>query len=121
MGELLYGLGADVRDDGDRVRALAGLLFQVQGGSAGGKLSLGVGGRAHVDSDDFKGAASAGVKLSLARTWGSSTGRDEGTTYLGPELDLSAMHVAVTLGVLWRVGGAPASGALFSWGVGLRL
>jgi hypothetical protein len=120
-GELLYGLGADVQEDGERVRGVAGLLLQAQGGSGGGKLSLGVGGRARVDSDDFRGAITAGVKLSLARTWGSPAGTEPGVTYLGPELDLSVKHVALTLGTLWRVGGARGDTLLFSWGIGFRL
>jgi hypothetical protein len=119
-GEVVYGLGADVRDDGDRVKAVAGILFQVEGGSGGGKLSLGIGARARVESEGFRAPAGVGVKLSLARTW-AEAGADEGRTFLGPEIDLSAKHVGVTLGVLFRVGGAPGQTAVFSWGLGLRL
>lgn len=119
-GELVYGMGADVRDDGERVRGVAGLLVQVHAGSGGGKLSLGVGGRARVDSEDFKGPLAAGLKLSLARTWGSPVGTRPGLTYLGPELDLSAMHVSLTLGPLFRVAGAGGGAVLFSWGLGFR-
>lgn len=120
-GELIYGLRADVRDDGDRVRGVAGLLVQVAAGSGGGKLSLGVGGRGRVEAEDFKGSLGAGLKVSLARTWGSPVGTASGLTYLGPELDLSAMHVALTLGPLFRVGGGASGGAvLFSWGLGFR-
>jgi hypothetical protein len=120
MGELLYGMKADIDDDGNRVLGVAGLLVQVQAGTGGGKLSLGVGGDARIRSDDFKGVAAAGLKLSLARTWGSPLGTEPGLTYLGPELDLSAMHVALTLGPLFRVGGEGGSAVLFSFGVGLR-
>jgi hypothetical protein len=120
-GELIYGPRADVREDGERVRGRAGLLVQVQAGSGGGKLSLGVGGRARVESEDFKGTLAAGLKLSMARTWGSPVGTGSGLYYLGPELDLSAMHVALTLGPLFRVGGGGSGGAvLFSWGLGFR-
>jgi hypothetical protein len=119
-GELIYGLGADVRDEGERVSGVAGLLVQVHAGSGGGKLSLGVGGRARVHSEDFKGPLAAGLKLSLARTWGSPVGTQAGLTYLGPEVDLSAMHVSLTLGPLFRVAGAGGGAVLFSWGVGVR-
>lgn len=84
-GELVYGAGADVRDEGERVRGVAGLLVQVHAGSGGGKLSLGVGGRARIDSED------------------------------------SAKHVSLSLGPLFRVGGAGGGAAvLFSWGLGVR-
>jgi hypothetical protein len=120
-GELIYGPRADVREDGERVRGRAGLLVQVHAGSGGGKLSLGVGGRARVESEDFKGTVAAGLKLSLARTWGSPVGTGSGLYYLGPELDLSAMHVALTLGPMFRVGGGENGAAvLFSWGLGFR-
>ena len=119
-GELLFGLGADVREDDEQVRAMVGLLAQVHAGTAGWTGSLGVGARARIREDDFKGSGGAGLKLSLARTW-SSRGSDRGVTYLGPELDLSAMRVAVTLGPLFRVGGGRGGSVLFSWGVGVRL
>ena len=119
-GELVYGPGADVRDDGERVRGVAGLLVQVHAGSGGGKVSLGVGGRARVDTEDFKGPLAAGLKLSLARTWGSPVGTRSGLTYLGPELDLSIKHVSLSLGPLFRVGGAGGGAVLFSWGLGVR-
>jgi hypothetical protein len=118
--ELLHGLGADVREDENRVKAIAGILMQVQAGTDGGKFSLGLGGHAHVREEDFKGTASAGLKLSLARTWRSPEGSRE-QTYLGPELEFSVMHVALELGVLFRVDGSGGSGVLFSWGVGVRL
>jgi hypothetical protein len=119
-GELIYGLRADVEDDGDRVRGLAGLLVQLHAGSGGGKLSLGAGGRARVDTDDFKAPAAAGVLLSVARTWGSPVGTEPGLTYLGPEIQLSAMHVGLTLGPLFRIAGGPGPAVLFSFGVGVR-
>src|SRR5262245_3241126 len=46
--ELMHGLGADIEEDGESVKAVAGLVFQVHAGSGGGKLSLGAGARAHV-------------------------------------------------------------------------
>ena len=44
-----------------------------------------------------------------------------GLTYLGPEADLSALRINLTLGVLFRVGGDGGSSALFSWGLGFGL
>jgi hypothetical protein len=127
---VLHGLGADVRQDGGRVKAVCalpiphcaqGFLFQADAGSGGGKLSLGVGARAHVDDEDFRGTVGIGLRASLVRTWGSPIGTEPGLTYLGPELDLSVVRVNLTLGVLWRVSGTTGSSALFSWGLGLGL
>lgn len=119
-GELLHGLRVDVSEEGERVGGRAGLLVQVHAGSGGGKLSVGVGGRAGIESDDFTGAFAAALKLSLARTWGSPVGTRPGLTYLGPELDLSAMHVGLTLGPLFRVGGEGGPAVLFALGLGVR-
>jgi hypothetical protein len=127
---LLHGLGADVRDGEGRVRAVCavpiphcaqGFTLQADAGSGGGKVSLGVGARARVEELDFRGTVGAGLRLSLARTWGSPIGTDPGLTYLGPELDLSVVRVNLTLGVLWRVSGQGGASALFSWGVGFGL
>ncbi len=127
---LLHGLGADVTDEGQRVKAVCalpaphcanGFLLQADVGTGGGKLSLGVGARARVEDDDFRGTVGAGLKVSLARTWGSPVGTQPGLTYLGPELDLSILRANVSLGVLWRVSGSAGSSALFSWGVGFGL
>ncbi|MGH9888391.1 MAG: hypothetical protein ACREBE_22845 [bacterium] len=119
-GELLYGFRADVREDDGRVRAFAGLALSAQAGSGGGKLGLGLAGRARVEEEDFHGGVGAGLTVSVARTWGSPIGTEEGLTYLGPELELDAMHVALGLGVLFRVGGHGGAGTLFSWGLGFR-
>jgi hypothetical protein len=119
-GELIYGFTADVTQDEDRVRGRAGLLVQVHAGSGGGKLSVGAGGRARVESEDFDGRVGAGLKVSLARTWGSPLGTEPGLTYLGPEIDLSAMRVALTFGPLFRVGGSGGPFVLFSFGLGVR-
>ena len=127
---LLHGLGADVRDKNERVDAVCavpiphcagGFLLDAEAGSGGGKLSLGVGANAKVQSEDFRGTVGAGLKLSLAQTWGSPLGTDPGLTYLGPELDLYVLRVGVNLGVLWRVAGDGGASALFSWGIGFRL
>jgi len=121
-GSLLHGLGADVRDEDDRVKGMVGLLVQAGAGSGGGKLSLGVGARARVDTEDFRGGVTAGLVVSVARTWGSPVGTEEGLTYLGPELELSVKHVGVSLGALWRVGGGSrGASVMFSWGVGFHL
>jgi hypothetical protein len=127
---LLHGLGADVREKDGRVDAVCavpiphcagGFLLDAEAGSGGGRLSLGIGANAKVQSDDFRGTVGAGVKLSLAQTWGSPVGTDPGLTYLGPELDLYVLRVGLSLGVLWRVAGVGGASALFSWGVGFRL
>jgi hypothetical protein len=127
---ILHGLGADVREGEDRVKAVCavpiphcaqGFTFQADAGSGGGKLSLGVGARARVEDPDFRGTVGVGLRLSLARTWGSPIGTDPGLTYLGPELDLSVLRVNLNLGVLWRVSGQGGASALFSWGLGFGL
>ena len=118
--ELMYGLGADVREESDRVKALAGLLMQLHAGTTGGKLSLGVGARAHARSEDFNGSATAALKLSLARTWRSPLGDPGRRTYLGPELELSVLHVNLGLGVLARLRGSTGSRVLVSWDLGAR-
>ena len=126
----LHGLGADVRTHDDRVKAVCalpiphcaqGFTFQADAGTGGGKLSLGVGARAHVETDGFHGTAGVGLRLSLAHTWGHPIGTEPGLTYLGPELDLSVIRANLTLGVLWRVAGQGGSSALFSWGLGFGL
>ena len=127
---ILHGLGADVRDDGTRVKAVCaaplphcaqGFLLQVDAGSGGGKLSLGLGARARIDDDDFHGTAGAAFRVALARTWGNPVGTEPGLTYLGPELDLSIIRINLTLGVLFRVDGQGGAGTLFSWGLGFGL
>jgi len=126
----LHGLSADVRDDETRVEGVCaapiahcaqGFLFQVEAGSGGGKVSMGVGARARVDEEDFHGTVGFGLRASLVRTWGSPLATEPGLTYLGPELDLSIMKVDLTLGVLWRLGGHAGASALVSWGVGFGL
>ncbi len=127
---ILHGLGADVRDDGTRVKAVCaaplphcakGFLLQLDAGSGGGKLSLGLGARARIDDDDFHGTAGVAFRVALARTWGSPIGTEPGLTYLGPELDLSIIRINLTLGVLFRVEGDAGAGTLFSWGLGFGL
>ena len=127
---LLHGLGADVREKNERVDAVCavpiphcagGFLLDAEAGSGGGKLSLGMGANAKVQSEDFRGTVGAGLKLSVAQTWGSPIGTDPGLTYLGPELDLYVLRVGVNLGVLWRVAGNGGASAVFSWGFGIRL
>jgi hypothetical protein len=127
---LLHGLGADVREGQERVKAVCavpiahcaqGFTFQVDAGSGGGKLSLGVGGRARIDEEDFKGTVGLGLRVSLARTWGSPVGTRPNRTYLGPELDLGILRANLTLGVLFRLSGQGGASALFSWGLGFGL
>jgi len=127
---ILHGLGADVRDGSTKVKAVCaipmphcaqGFLIQADAGSGGGKLSLGVGARAHVDEESFRGTAGVALRLALARTWGNPVGTEPGLTYLGPELDLSVIRINLTLGALFRVSGDRGSSALFSWGLGFGL
>jgi hypothetical protein len=121
-GELIHGgLGVDVTDDQDRIEGVGGLLLQASAGTGGGKLSVGAGFSGRVKTDDFKGSAALALKVSLARTWGSPTGTEPGLFYVGPELDLSAMKVATSVGVLWRLGGGPGKSVLLTWGLGFRL
>lgn len=128
--QILHGLGADIRSDGTRVKAVCaipmpycaqGFLLRADAGSGGGKLSLGVGGWAKVDDEGFKGTAGVALRVALAHTWGHPIGQPTGLTLLGPELDLSIMRIDLTLGVLFKVGGNGGSSALFSWGVGFGL
>ncbi len=128
--QFLHGLGADVREDGDRVRATCavpiphcaqGFLFQADAGSGGGKLSLGIGARARVEEEDFNGTVGVALRAAYVRTWGHPIGTEPGLSYLGPELDLAILRVNVTLGVLWRVSGSGGKSALFSWGFGFGL
>jgi hypothetical protein len=127
---LLHGLGAKVREKDEKVDAVCampiphcagGFLLDAEAGTGGGKLSLGVGANAKVQSEDFRGTVGAGLKLSVAQTWGNPVGTDLGLTYLGPELDLYVLRVGVSFGVLFRVAGDGGSSTLFSWGLGLRL
>jgi hypothetical protein len=124
---LYHGLGADVRDEETRVKAVCalpiphcahGFLIQADAGTGGGKLSLGVGAYAKVHEESFKGTAGVAFRVALAHTWGAPIGTEPGLTYLGPEMDLSILHVNLTLGVLFRVSGTGGAGALLSWGLG---
>jgi len=128
--QLLHGLGADVREGDERVKATCavpiphcagGFLVQADAGSGGGKLSLGLGARARIDEEDFRGTVGVALRAAFVRTWGHPIGTDPGLSHLGPELDLAIMRVNVTLGVLWRVSGSGGRSALFSWGVGVIL
>jgi hypothetical protein len=127
---VLHGLGADVREGDDRVKAVCaipiphcaqGFLFQADAGSGGGKLSLGIGARARVDEEDFKGTVGVSLRASVLRTWSSPIGTEPNLTYLGPELDLSVVRFTLTLGVLWRVSGQTGASAVFGWGIGFGL
>jgi hypothetical protein len=127
---VLHGLGADVREGDDRVKAVCavpiphcaqGFLVQADAGSGGGKLSLGIGARARVDEEDFHGTVGVGLRAALVRTWGSPIGTEPGLTYLGPELDLSVLRFNLTLGVLWRLSGHTGASAVFGWGIGFGL
>jgi hypothetical protein len=124
---VLHGLGADVHEGDERVKAVCalpiphcaqGFLVQADAGSGGGKLSLGIGARARVEEEDFHGTVGASLRASVLRTWGSPIGTEPHLTYLGPELDLSILRFNLTLGVLWRVSGHTGASAVFGWGIG---
>ena len=128
--QILNGIGADIRDDGTRVKAVCavpmphcaqGFLLRLDAGSGGGKFSLGLGAYANVNEEDFNGTAGVAFRVALARTWGNPIGTEPDLTYLGPELDLSVLRINLTLGVLFRVDGDRGAGTLFSWGVGFGL
>jgi hypothetical protein len=128
--QIFHGLGADIRDDRTRVKAVCaipmphcaqGFLLRADAGSGGGRLSVGLGAWAKVDADGFKGTAGMALRLAVAHTWGDPIGQPAGLTYLGPEVDLSLLRVNLTLGVLFKVGGDGGSSALFSWGLGFGL
>ena len=128
--QIIHGLSTDVREEGTRVKAVCGVpiphcaqgfLLRADAGSGGGRLSLGLGAWAKVDTDDFKGNAGVALRLAVAHTWGDPIGQPAGLTYLGPELDLSVLRINLTLGVLFRVRGDGGSSALFSWGLGFGL
>jgi hypothetical protein len=127
---ILHGLGADVRDHGERVKAVCavpvphcaqGFVVGLDVGTGGGRVSLGFGARARVEEEDFRGAVAAGLRVSLARTWGAPVGTEPGLTYVGPELELSVLRVSLTLGTLWRVSGTAGASVVLSWGLGVGL
>ena len=128
--QILNGIGADIKDDGTRVKAVCavpmphcaqGFLLRLDAGSGGGKFSLGLGAYANVNEDDFKGTAGVAFRVALARTWGNPIGTEPDLTYLGPELDLSILRINLTLGVLFSIDGDRGAGTLFSWGLGFGL
>jgi len=128
--QILHGLGADIDDDGTRVKAVCaaplphcaqGFLLRADAGSGGGRFSLGVGAWANVSEQEFKGTAGVALRVALAHTWGNPIGQPTGVTFLGPELDLSVKRINLTLGVLFKVAGDGGSSALFSWGLGFGL
>ena len=95
-----------------------GNLVQAEAGVGGGQVSLG---RVFFTYcyTPFGSLGAADVKLTLLRTWGKPLFGGAGRTYLGPELDIGMADWKISLGLLARVQGDPASGRVrFVWGLG---
>lgn len=127
---LLRGLGADVREGSDRVKAVCaapirhcanGFLLETAAGLHGGRLSLGFGGRAKVDEEDFHVTVGLGLKLSAVRTWNADEDGEPDATYLGPEIDFVVKRIGAGVGVLWRLSDGGSATPRFSWSIGLVL
>lgn len=127
---LLRGLGADVREGSERVKAVCaaptrycanGFLLETAAGVHGGRLSLGFGARARVEDEEFHGTVGVGLKLSLVRDWNSAAGTDTDRTWLGPEFDVVVKRFGVGCGVLWPVSGPFSAAPRFSWTIGFVL
>jgi hypothetical protein len=127
---LLRGLGADVREGSERVKAVCaaptrycanGFLLETAAGVHGGRLSLGLGARARVEDEEFHGTVGVGLKLSLVRDWNSAAGNDTDRTWLGPEFDVVVKRFGVGCGVLWPVSGPFSAAPRFSWTIGFVL
>lgn len=86
-------------------RCARGFLLRADAGAGGGRLSMGLGAWAKVDTEGFKGTAGMALRLAVAHTWGDPIGQPSGLTYLGPEVDLSVLRINLTLGVLFKVAG----------------
>lgn len=115
--ELLIGPGAEVWTESEGFRGLAGFRLQLHGGPRGGKLGLGMGLQADIESEDFSSPVALGVQTAVV-----VTSRDGGdyATYMGPELDLSVWRIQASVGVLHRVHSAHSERVLFNWGLGVR-
>jgi len=115
--ELLVGPGAEVWAESEGFRGLAGFRLQLHGGPRGGKLGVGVGLKADIESEDFSSPVALGVQAAVVLT-----SRDGGryAAYTGPEFDLSVWRIQASVGVLHRVHSAHSERVLFNWGLGVR-
>jgi len=127
---VLHGLGADVREGNDRVKAVCSRSRTAPRGfssrptparEAGSSAWGSAPGRAWTRRISAAPWVGVSLRASLVRTWGSPIGTEPNLTYLGPELDLSILRFNLTLGVLWRLSGHTGASAVFGWGIGFGL
>ena len=131
---VLHGLGARVRDGEDRVNVVCalpiphcaqGFTLRADAGSGGGKLSLGIGARARVEEEDFRGTVGVGLRA-VARPHLGLPDRHRAGPHLpgpraGPGGDAREPHPGVSCGASRARGarrscsaGASASGCRFA-------
>jgi hypothetical protein len=108
------------RARGHTVSFAKGLLLEVEPGTGGGKLGIGVGVIGGPEGR-LLGAPSLGfaAKMALLRTWGHPVWASNSETYLGGEIDATIRWVKVSFGVLGRVqGSSDSKGTLVTAGAG---
>jgi hypothetical protein len=89
----------------------SGLLVQGHVGLNGPKLSVGIA--------QYNPGFGIGGKVSGLHLWRSSGQSRAGTTFLGPEVEMSVFLVRLSAGLLWRVAGPGGDPRRFTWGAGL--
>ena len=127
---LLRGLGADVREGSERVKAVCaaptrycanGFLLETAAGVHGGRLSLGFGARARVEDEEFHRHGGRGAEALAGSRLELRSRQRHGRTWLGPELDFVVKRFGVGCGVLWPVSGPFSATPRFSWMIGFVL
>jgi len=102
--------------------SLLGPYAQLDGGLAGGRLSIGYGQvlgelrRGRLLTHAYLGF---GVKATLLRTWGDPAGAPPATTYFGGTMEVAIAKVNLELGALRRIQGRRDDRWLFTWGLGV--